>query len=146
MDAGPHRDGDRAWRPDRVPRRGGALLRGPMTRRLRWLLAGWAALIVLALLTVPRASYQPGKLLAAHAGFDSKCAGCHRPWHRVDNSGCIACHGDFAANNPHGGYYVFDDKDGLIAGRHLVTFKDNLSCLSCHSEHQGRNANVRVQA
>jgi thioredoxin reductase len=117
-----------------------------MTRRLRWLLAGWAALIVLALLTVPRASYQPGKLLAAHAGFDSKCAGCHRPWHRVDNSGCIACHGDFAANNPHGGYYVFDDKDGLIAGRHLVTFKDNLSCLSCHSEHQGRNANVRVQA
>ena len=117
-----------------------------MTRRNGWLLAGWAALIVCALLTVPRASYQPGKLLAAHSEFDPKCAGCHRPWHPVDNSGCISCHGDFAGNNPHGGYYVFDDKDGLIAGRHLATFKDNLGCLSCHSEHRGRDADFRAQA
>jgi hypothetical protein len=117
-----------------------------MTRRVIWLIAGWAVLIVLAVLTVPRASYQPGKLLAAHAGFDSKCAACHRPWHPVDNSGCNACHGDFSSNNPHGGYYVFDDKEGLIAGRHLVTFKDNLGCLSCHSEHRGRDADFRVQA
>jgi thioredoxin reductase (NADPH) len=117
-----------------------------MTRRTRWLVAGWAALIVVAVLTVPRASYQPGRLLAAHAGFDSKCAACHRPWHRVDNAGCIACHGDFARNNPHGGYYVFDDKDGLIKGRHLATFNDDLGCLSCHGEHRGRRANVRVEA
>ncbi len=117
-----------------------------MTRRARWLVAGWAALIVLAVLTMPRGSYQPGRLLAAHAGFDAQCAGCHRPWHGADNGRCIACHGDFAANNPHGGYYVFDDKEGLIAGRRLVTFKDNLSCLSCHGEHRGRNADVRVQA
>jgi thioredoxin reductase (NADPH) len=117
-----------------------------MTRRTRWLIGGWAALIVLAALTVPRASYQPGRLLAAHAGFGTKCAACHQPWHRVDNSRCISCHGDFANSNPHGGYYVFDDKEGLIAGRHLVTFNDNLSCLSCHTEHQGRDAEVRVQA
>ncbi|HKD66175.1 MAG TPA: NAD(P)-binding domain-containing protein [Candidatus Binataceae bacterium] len=116
-----------------------------MTRRLRWILSGWAALILLALLTVPRASYQPGRLLAAHSRLDSKCVGCHRPWRGVDNSQCIACHGDFT-NNPHNGYYVFDDKDGLISGRHLATFKDNLSCLSCHSEHRGRDADFSVQA
>ncbi len=117
-----------------------------MTRRLSLLIAGYAALALVALIIVPRASYQPGKLLAAHAGFDSQCAGCHRPWHGADNGGCIACHGDFAQNNPHGGYYVLDDKEGLIAGKRLVTFKDDLSCLSCHSEHRGRHADFRVQA
>jgi thioredoxin reductase (NADPH) len=118
-----------------------------MSGRLRWLLAGWAGLAALAFFTVPRSSYQPGKLMAAHSHFDAKCAGCHRPWHPVDNGGCISCHGDFGNNgNPHAGYYVFDDKEGLIAGRHLVTFKDNLGCLSCHSEHRGRNVDVRTQA
>jgi thioredoxin reductase (NADPH) len=118
-----------------------------MRGRVRWLLAGWAGLAVLAYFTVPHSSYQPGKLLAAHSALDSKCAGCHRPWHAVDNSGCIACHGDFGNNgNPHAGYYVFDDKEGLIAGRRLATFKDNLGCLSCHSEHRGREVDVRAQA
>ncbi len=118
-----------------------------MTRRIRWLIAGWIALIVLAVLTVPRASYQPGRLLSAHAAFDDRCAACHRPWHPMDNNGCVACHGGFGNNgNPHAGYYVFDDKQGLIAGRHLAVFKDNLGCLSCHSEHRGRAADVRAQA
>jgi thioredoxin reductase (NADPH) len=117
-----------------------------MTRRIRWLLAGWAALLAIAFLIAPRASYQPGKLLAAHTGFGSQCAACHRPWHGANNSGCIACHGDFADNNPHGGYDVYDDKDGLIRGMRLATFKDDLSCLSCHSEHRGRNIDVRLQA
>ena len=53
----------------------------------------------------------------------------------------------FPQNNPHGGYDVTDTTDGLLAGKHLVVFKDNtLSCLSCHSEHHGRDADVRVQA
>jgi thioredoxin reductase (NADPH) len=118
-----------------------------MSGRWRWLLAGWGGLAVLAFLVVPRSSYQPGKLLAAHSHFDTKCAGCHRPWHPVDNAACITCHGDFGDNgNPHAGYDVFDDKEGLIADRHLVTFKDNLSCLSCHSEHRGREVDVRAQA
>jgi thioredoxin reductase len=116
-----------------------------MTRRLALLIAGYAALVLAAFLIVPRASYQPGKLLAAHAGFGAQCAACHRPWHGAGNSGCIACHGDFQ-NNPHAGYYVPDQKDGLIAGKHLVTFQDDLSCLSCHVEHRGRHADFRAQA
>lgn len=118
-----------------------------MNGRWRLLLAGYAALALIAFFIIPRGSYQPGKLLAAHAGFDTQCAACHRPWHGVDNRGCIACHGDFSQNNPHGGYDVTDTTDGLIAGKHLVVFKGNtLSCLSCHSEHHGRAADVHVQA
>jgi thioredoxin reductase (NADPH) len=118
-----------------------------MTARARLLLAGYVALALIAFFIVPRGSYQPGKVLAAHAGFATQCAACHRPWRGADNSGCIACHGDFSQNNPHGGYDVTDTTDGLIAGRHLVVFKDNdLGCLSCHSEHHGRQVDVRVQA
>ena len=119
-----------------------------MTGRARLLLAGYVALALIAFFIVPRGSYQPGKLLAAHAGFNSQCAACHRPWHGVDNRGCIACHGDFSQNNPHGGFDVTDTgQGGLLAGRHLVLFEDNnLSCLSCHSEHQGRDVDVRVTA
>ncbi len=87
---------------------GVTLLLGSMTGRARLLLAGYVALALIAFFIVPRGSYQPGKLLAAHAGFASQCAACHRPWHGADNSGCIACHGDFSQNNPHGGYDVTD--------------------------------------
>lgn len=118
-----------------------------MKGRSGLLLAGYALAALVAFLILPRGSYQPGKLLAAHAGFDSQCAACHRPWHSTDNSGCIACHGDFSSNNPHGGYDVTDTSEGLITGRHLVVFKDNnLGCLSCHSEHHGRDVDVRVEA
>ena len=98
-----YRTGDYDGRLDRLSHRWGALLLGSMTGRARLLLAGYVALALIAFFIVPRGSYQPGKLLAAHAGFNSQCAACHRPWHGVDNRGCIACHGDFSQNNPHGG-------------------------------------------
>lgn len=115
-------------------------------RRLRWLFAGWLALILLAVLLYPRAHYQPGPLLAAHANFNSQCAGCHRPWHGAQNDNCIACHGNFADRNPHGRLIVSSHNGGSIADVTLVAFGNKLSCLSCHTEHRGRHADFHVQA
>jgi thioredoxin reductase (NADPH) len=104
------------------------------------------AVALLALFLVPRTSYQPGQLMAAHANLRGQCATCHQPWHGPANGRCIACHGDIADVNPHGGYDVTSDT-GLIAGFKLAVTGDNeLACLSCHSEHQGRVVDLNTTA
>ncbi|HVA40677.1 MAG TPA: NAD(P)-binding domain-containing protein [Candidatus Binataceae bacterium] len=117
-----------------------------MRLRIGLLVAGCAGLVILALLLAPRTSYEPGPLLDQHVQLSNQCAACHTPWRGTANHACITCHGDFADNNPHGDIDLSDKDSGLMTGRRLVSFKDSLSCLSCHSEHRGRFAAVKVTA
>ena len=104
------------------------------------------AIALLAVILVPRTSYQPGALMSAHANLRGQCAACHQAWHGPANDRCIACHGDITDVNPHGGYDVTSDT-GLIAGHKLFVIADNeLSCLSCHSEHRGRVVDLNTTA
>jgi len=104
------------------------------------------AIALLALFLVPRTSYQPGELMAAHANLRGQCAACHQPWHGPANDRCIACHGDITDVNPHGGYDVTSDT-GLIQGYKLFVIGNNeISCLSCHSEHHGRVVDLNTSA
>ena len=41
-------------------------------------------------------------------------------------------------SNPHSGAKVSDTASGVIAGKTLVSFHDNLACVSCHADHRGR--------
>jgi thioredoxin reductase len=109
-------------------------------------IAGLAVIVFVAFLLVPRTSYQPGHLLAAHVNLRGQCATCHRPWHAPASDRCIACHGDIADVNPHGGYDVTSDS-GLIAGHKLIVTADHeLTCLSCHSEHRGSVVDLNTTA
>lgn len=104
------------------------------------------ALALIAALLVPHKSYQPGALMSAHSNLRGQCAACHQPWQGPANDRCIACHGDIADVNPHGGYDVTSDS-GLIAGRKLFVVADNeLTCLSCHTEHRGRIVDLNATA
>lgn len=115
-------------------------------RRSAFILAG--VVIVLAVFVLARRqSYQPGELMAAHDNLRGQCADCHQPWHGPATDRCVACHGDIANVNPHGGYDVTNDS-GLIAGRtlHFLTRDNEITCLSCHTEHRGRVVDLNTTA
>jgi thioredoxin reductase (NADPH) len=117
-----------------------------MDRRL-WISAvGVALTAIAAWLIVPRSSYEPGQLLAAHAQLEGECTSCHRPWRGPQSDACISCHGDLGDSNKHAGVDAHGDS-GLLTGKNLaLTSLNNLECLSCHGEHLGRAADTKVLA
>jgi thioredoxin reductase (NADPH) len=116
-----------------------------MKGRVGWIAAGAVVFVLAALLLAPRTSYQPGVLLEAHTQLSGQCTACHQPWHGPTSEPCISCHGGID-NNSHSGADVTDVDNGLIVGKTLVSSKDFMTCLSCHSEHQGRKVDFNVTA
>jgi thioredoxin reductase (NADPH) len=116
---------------------------------VRWALIAWgAAGAAIALLVLaPRSSYQPGALLLAHQQLSSNCTACHRPWRGASNDRCVNCHGELSDSNPHSGFEVSEQDNGLMPGRKLVVGPSrNLQCLSCHREHLGVKPNVSSES
>jgi len=72
---------------------------------------------------------RPGDLSAAHANLSTNCQSCHTAFERADDAKCISCH---ATNKE-------------LLQRQPTAFHAIVSnCGSCHTEHQGVNANLRV--
>ncbi len=101
------------------------------------LAAGLAGLLLVAGLAAGwgRRSFQAGPLTQAHSLFNHDCGVCHRdsfqalgrlwpgsPAVSVPDSACLACH----------------------AGSHHNGLADRAACVSCHKEHRGHDALVRV--
>ena len=117
-----------------------------MGRRFWIATIGAVLTLVAAILLIPRSSYQPGSLLKAHAQLEGTCTSCHQPWRGPSNARCINCHGDISDSNKHSGVDATGDS-GLMPGRHLaLTSLNNISCLTCHTEHQGRVVDIKVTA
>ncbi|MBB1286861.1 hypothetical protein HRH25_20940 [Flavisolibacter sp. BT320] len=72
---------------------------------------------------------KPGKLSAAHTSLETNCVSCHTPVKGIDEAKCISCH----ANNT-----------ALIQRQPTVFHATIGNCATCHAEHQGVNANLRV--
>ncbi|ARS37987.1 hypothetical protein C1N53_22665 (plasmid) [Pontibacter sp. SGAir0037] len=71
----------------------------------------------------------PGELSAAHALFKSDCSACHTAAKGIDEAKCVSCHAD--------------NKD--LLARQPTAFHATIgNCASCHVEHQGEEANLRV--
>jgi hypothetical protein len=110
----------------------------------RW---GWpAAVLLLAALAEPMTAQaqlgpferlvMPGPLARAHAEFESKCASCHVRFERQSQQQlCLDCHepiaDDLAAHTGfHGKSPDVQAADGGAA------------CARCHTEHEGRDADI----
>jgi hypothetical protein len=113
------------------------LRRQPVTRarRLRLLLV--AVLAASAWLAAARQGHaqasallSPGPLSKSHASLDgvANCAKCHEPGRKVTASRCLACHRPIAER---------------IAARRGVHRHVTNECVQCHSEHNGRDAELR---
>ncbi|MDO8970999.1 MAG: cytochrome c3 family protein [Saprospiraceae bacterium] len=71
----------------------------------------------------------PGKLSAAHAQLATDCAACHTAVMGVEDAKCISCHADNKA---------------LLERQPTAFHAVIANCASCHVEHRGANANLRV--
>jgi thioredoxin reductase (NADPH) len=116
-----------------------------MTRRGFLVVGGCAALLVVGITLALHSSYSPGTLLRGHQPFSADCAACHEPWHgvQVASSGCVDCHGQMPGN-PHSDTKVSDPSSGIVAGKSIVNFHDNLACMSCHTDHIGAVVNFAM--
>ena len=71
----------------------------------------------------------PGELSAAHALLASDCASCHTSVKGISDTKCVSCHAD--------------NKE--LLQRQPTAFHGMIgNCASCHIEHQGVDANLRV--
>jgi len=113
-----------------------------MKRRGFLLVAGCSALLILGIALALHGSYSPGTLLRGHQPFSADCAACHQPWRgvQVASTGCVDCHGQMP-DNPHSDTKVSDPSSGIVAGKSIVSFRDNLACMSCHTDHIGAVVN-----
>jgi len=74
----------------------------------------------------------PGDLVEAHADLQTECSACHQRFERGRQRVlCIECHEDVGADIDAGSGYH---------GRFAPAGND--SCASCHTDHEGRNANI----
>ncbi|AZA87660.1 hypothetical protein EG349_13090 [Chryseobacterium shandongense] len=71
----------------------------------------------------------PGKLSASHAMLSTNCSSCHTLGKAIDEAKCISCHGD----------------NKMLLERQPTAFHGVIAnCSSCHKEHQGADANMRI--
>jgi hypothetical protein len=123
-----------------------------MNRRNVLIAFGWIAILPVAAILSLHRSYSPGPVSAGHVPFVSQCSACHQPWRGVANRGCIDCHGDYEDHNPHKSAKLSGKDDELMPGKLIRAFyssrdkSDKLSCLSCHTDHRGRNPKLAITA
>ncbi|MBV9620839.1 MAG: cytochrome C [Gammaproteobacteria bacterium] len=81
----------------------------------------------------PETLLMPGKLSSAHAKYEEQCSLCHDRSDRNRQSAlCLDCHKEIALDlREHKGYH------GRLAAM------DTSQCRACHSEHRGRDADIR---
>lgn len=87
--------------------------------------------------------FSPGRLTAAsprqeplegfvsHADFEGDCGRCHVPWQGVTAERCESCHLTIAEQR--------QNRTGLHGRLH-----DTGRCESCHTDHEGREANITL--
>jgi hypothetical protein len=85
------------------------------------------ALTAAASLKVEREGYR------SHAEFEDQCTRCHEAWRGVDASRCVTCHTNVTGQ--------------IMGASGLHGHLENPGmCVVCHTEHQGRTANITAAA
>ena len=95
--------------------------------------------MTIAVLTFSKASAQdietlvmPGQVITGHADVEEECSSCHRLFDKVGQRKlCMDCHEDVAA-----------DIDASIGYHGLQSDASNDQCSTCHTDHEGRDANI----
>jgi hypothetical protein len=76
----------------------------------------------------------PGELILGHAELEADCSSCHKRFNRAEQSTlCADCHEDVSSdiNNESGFHGKFSEASSG-------------ECFSCHTDHEGRNANIII--
>jgi len=74
----------------------------------------------------------PGDLIRGHAELEAECASCHKPFDRAEQRAlCLDCHEDVSSD--------LTDGNGFHG---KSTGVGDAQCASCHTDHEGRNADI----
>lgn len=74
----------------------------------------------------------PGPVIEGHAEYEDQCNSCHQPFSRdLQRDLCIDCHTEIA-----------EDLDTESGFHGLSPTIANIECATCHTEHEGRDANI----
>ena len=118
----------------------------PENRR-KLLLAGVVlAALVVAVFLVDSLRERPtllsnGPLSSSHANLEAECSACHTPLEDVADASCSTCHekyGDELGSYTWNAHYLYRSGDFT----RLVSSPDEMSCATCHVEHEGREAEI----
>jgi hypothetical protein len=101
-------------------------------RRTLLALAGLLAAAGPAAAIDVRTLVMPGPLIQGHADLEDQCAKCHEPFDREAQRGlCLDCHDEIAADlRARAGFHGRSPAVGRV------------QCRSCHTDHEGRAADV----
>lgn len=86
-----------------------------------------------------------GPLSSAHATLSQDCASCHTGFGPVTNEACSTCHeklGDDLGTYSFAAHYVYRSNDFQRVEAH----EHEMPCATCHTEHQGRDADITTVA
>jgi len=76
----------------------------------------------------------PGDVIADHAEIEPECSSCHAMFNKSAQRGlCLDCHEDVSA-----------DVDASVGYHGLHPDARKMQCASCHTDHEGRDAQVVV--
>lgn len=91
-----------------------------------------SALITLLMASLASAQLSPGDLVKAHAHLEGirNCTQCHNLMDKVSEDKCLDCHKELKQR--------IDQNQGFHVSREVKT----QSCISCHSDHHGRNFDI----
>ena len=97
------------------------------------LILGLFGAFVGLIILFPHSMLEPGELAEAHQRTGNDCFACHQPFGGLPNDKCIGCHpvGDIG-------------NDGMPNQR-TTPFHEvlgALSCVDCHSDHMGLDADL----
>lgn len=82
-----------------------------------------------------------GPLSSNHANLENNCAACHSGFAPVSNEACSTCHekhGDELGVYTFASHYLYRSDDF----QRVVPSPDEEPCIACHTEHQGRTAEI----
>ncbi|MDH3505939.1 MAG: cytochrome C [Gammaproteobacteria bacterium] len=74
----------------------------------------------------------PGPVIEGHAAYEDECSSCHQPFSRnLQRELCLDCHTEVA-----------QDLDASLGFHGRSPVIPMLECAACHTEHEGRDADV----
>lgn len=117
---------------------------GGRSKRLLYLTGGVGALVIGLLFVfdisfLNAGSLAGGEISSHHASIGAECSSCHTPAQGVVNEKCEVCHekfGDKLGIHSFEAHYLYRSGDFS----RVVPSVDEVTCGTCHPEHQGKDA------
>jgi hypothetical protein len=107
-----------------------------------WLYGLALAGLISLIFFMPKPMISPGRLIPAHGDLEGQCSSCHAPFQGAVPDRCITCHAVASIGLRTSKGVLIATKAGKVPFHQSLTTQN---CMSCHTDHPGRNRAAMVQ-